>query len=210
MLPRPAVGHWRTFLEQTRAGDEGAETEAEWLTQWINGEIRKLSAATRSPVSLEGDQETKVLEDNLWPAVACTLAHTSGFREMKHDVILEVLQKALDEKLPAKPRLLVLQSLQDRGCDLLIEWSNGTKHGIQLKSSGDIQSKSFAESTIAQIQDSRQHGLKKLYVVFCGDMTTKSNRQKVRSMLSRISSMNDAYVMGIPPERAWPLVNGKS
>jgi len=205
MLPRPAVGHWRKFLELTRADDKAAESEAEWLITWLDGELGKLRAAPKAP-DFQMDEKTKVLENLLWPADACALALTAGFRGQSHDALVELLQTTLDKQLPDRPRLSVLQSLQDRGCDLLIEWQDGTKHGIQLKSNFDIEEEKFAATTIAQMQDSRQHGLAKLYVVFCGDLTSLSNLQKVRSILSRMSAMNDPYLLGVPPERAWPLL----
>src|SRR5690606_15720348 len=147
-----------------------------------------------------------LLEDLLWPSDACAIALTAGFRGQAHDALVERLQTILDKQLPDRPRMTILQSLQDRGCDLLIEWRDGTKHGIQLKSNFDIEEETFTGTTIVQMQDSRQHGLAKLYVVFCGDLTSQSNRQKVRSILSRMSAMNDPYLLGVPPERALPLL----
>lgn len=206
ILPRPAAGHWRTFLERTRADDEEAEAESDWLVRWIDAEAGKLETGAKFTASQEADAETKLSENVLWPSAACAVAMTAGFRGQSHDSMVELLQNTLDEKLLNKPRLSILQSLQDRGCDLLIEWRDGTKHGVQLKSNGDIEDERFAATTIVQIQDSRQHGLKKLYVVFCGDLTSTSNCQKVRSILSRMSAMNDPYLIGVPPERAWPLL----
>jgi hypothetical protein len=105
-----------------------------------------------------------------------------------------------------RPRLSILQSLQDRGCDLLIDWPLRAKYGVQLKSNGDIEEEGFANKTLAQIQDSRQHGLERLFVVLAADITNNSNAQKVRSFVSRISSMNDSYVVAVPPEQSWTLL----
>jgi hypothetical protein len=94
----------------------------------------------------------------------------------------------------------------DRGCDLLIEWPQHAKYGLQLKSNGDVEEADFANKTLAQIQDSRQHGLRRLYLVLAADITSSSNSQKVRGLVSRISSMNDPYVVVVPPEQAWTLL----
>jgi hypothetical protein len=101
--------------------------------------------------------------------------------------------------------LSILQSLQDRGCDLLIEWPHRSKYGVQLKSNGDVEDDSFSTKTLSQIQNSRQHGLEKLFVILAADITINSNFQRIRAMMSGISSMNDPYVVPVPPERAWSL-----
>jgi hypothetical protein len=147
-----------------------------------------------------------VLERLLWPAAA-EVSATAGFRAERHDPLIERLQKFLDARLLESPRLSITQSLHDHGADLLIEWPRRAKYGVQLKSNGDVEEKDFPTKTIAQIQDSRQHGLVGLYLILAADITGNSNNQKVRQMLSRISSMNDPYVIAVPPERAWTLLH---
>jgi hypothetical protein len=39
-LPRPAIDHWRHFLEHARNEDEKANDEADWLTEWVSNEIQ--------------------------------------------------------------------------------------------------------------------------------------------------------------------------
>jgi hypothetical protein len=146
-----------------------------------------------------------VLGHILWPPAAA-VALTAGFRDERHDPLVTRLQAILEAKLLERPRLSILQSLQDRGCDLLIEWPLRAKYGVQLKSNGDVEEKGFANKTLAQIQDSRQHGLERLFVVLAADITDTSNAQIVRGMVSRISSMKDPYVVAVPPERAWTLL----
>jgi hypothetical protein len=133
------------------------------------------------------------------------LSLTAGFRDQLHDDLLVRLLKQLEIKPLGNPRLSILQSLQDHGCDLLAEWPE-VKYGAQLKNNGDVEGIDFATKTIAQIQDSRQHGLEGLFLVLAADITGVSNQQKVRILMSRISAMNDPYVIVIPPERAWPLI----
>ena len=77
---------------------------------------------------------------------------------------------------------------------------------MQLKNNGDVEKEGFAASTVAQIQDSRQHGLVKLYVILAADITAKSNLEKVRAFESRVSTMNDPYVDVVSPEHAWSIL----
>jgi hypothetical protein len=146
----------------------------------------------------------RVLERVLWPQ-ATDVARTAGFRDERHDPLVTRLQAILEARLLERPMLSILQSLCDRGCDLLIEWPRRAKYGVQLKSNGDVKKNGSEEKTLAQIQDSRQHGLKRLFVVLAADITYASNAQKVRGFVSRISSMKDPYVVTVPPERTWTL-----
>src|SRR5262249_6921910 len=123
-----------------------------------------------------------------------------------HDRLLERLRMVLDATSPDHPRISILQSLQDRGCDLLIDWPQRAKYGVQLKNNDDVRREDFANKTVSQIQDSHQHGLVRLFVVLAADITGDSNLQKVRGFESRISAMNDPYVAIVPPERAWSLL----
>jgi hypothetical protein len=158
----------------------------------------------------------RVLQNVLW-AAAADVERTGGFRELRHDPLVTRLQGILEDRLLERPRMSVLQSLQDRGVDLLIEWPHRAKYGVQLKSNGDVEKEDFALHTLMQIQDSRQHGLEKLYVVIAADIREvrkgkkldNANSQKVRGLISRISSMNDPYVVIVPPERAWTLLLGE-
>lgn len=144
--------------------------------------------------------------DLLLHAASADIGLTSGFRTKRHDPLIEELKGLLETKLKPTPRVSTLQSLGDRGCDLLIEWPQQEKFGIQLKSNGDVQAPDFANKTLAQIQDSRQHGLIKLYVVLAADITGVSNLQKVRCLVSRLSASKDSYISVIPPECAWTLL----
>jgi hypothetical protein len=157
----------------------------------------------------------RVLQSVLWPAAA-DVAQTGEFRQHSHDSLVTRLQGILEGRLLERPRISILQSLQDHGCDLLIEWPHRAKYGVQLKSHGDVEEKEFASHTVAQIQESRHHKLERLYVMIAADIREvrkgkrldNANAQKVRGLISRISAMGDPYVVGVPPERAWTLLLG--
>lgn len=143
----------------------------------------------------------------LCPSVTADPAVTRWFAGKQHDDLLQALRIVIDGSLPELVRTSVLQSLQDAGCDLCIEFvQGGMKCGIQLKSHYDISQRDFHTHTLAQIQDSRRHGLQRLYVMLAGDLTDQSHVQKVRGLHARISQMNDPYVEVVPPERVWRLV----
>jgi len=149
--------------------------------------------------------QSKAIHDFLCrPAAA--IARTKGFEKHRHDPMLVRLRHMADEQLPGRPTVVITQSLQDSGCDLTIYWGGGAKYGVQLKSHSDISKPDFAGKTVGQIQYSKQHGLKRLYVLLAGDMTDQSHVQKVRGFTSSVSKMNDKYVHIVPPERLWTLL----
>jgi hypothetical protein len=155
----------------------------------------------------------RVLGHLMWLAAA-DVARTEDFRRHKHDSLVTRLQGILEAKLLEQPRLSTLQSLQDRGVDLLIEWPHRAKYGVQLKSHGDVEEKDFANKVLAQILDSHQHGLEQLWVVIAADIREvrrgkkldNANSEKVRGLQSRISAMNQHYGLVVSPERAWTLL----
>ncbi len=126
---------------------------------------------------------------------AADIASTAGFRQERHDPLLARLQAQLEAQLFERPHIAVIQNRQDHGCDLIIEWPMRAKYGVQLKSNGDVEELEFARNTVQQIQDSRQHGLKKLFVVLAADITGRSNLEKIRALMSRISGQNDPYIL---------------
>ena len=149
----------------------------------------------------------EALESFLWQDAA-EPADTAGFRGQKHEDLLQSLQRAIDRQFGTALQVTIVHSLDEAGCDIGIRFpDSGVKRGVQLKSYQDVGQKCFARDTLAQIQDSRQHGLDRLYVVLCGDMKDCSQSQKVHGLLSRISRIGDDYVHAIPPERAWTLLH---
>jgi hypothetical protein len=160
----------------------------------------------RSRLDQRTPDPVESLLDQLMSQPACDMDITAEFRNERHDALLEKLQRLLGAVTPALTQIAILQSLQDRGCDLVITSAHACKYGVQLKSNGDVKNSDFANKTLAQIQDSRQHGLAKLYLLIAADITGNSNQQRVRGLVSRISAMNDTYVHVVPPERVWTLV----
>jgi tetratricopeptide (TPR) repeat protein len=154
----------------------------------------------------EAETLIRALDRLLWPTASGDSA-TAGFRDKKHDGLLSALRVVLDAHFGARVRVSIFQSLPDAGCDIgLLFPAQGLKCGIQVKSHRDIAQLDFATKTLAQIQDSRRHGLRRLYLVLAGDLTDPSQLEKVRGLDSRISQMQDDYVTVVPPERVWTLL----
>jgi hypothetical protein len=154
-------------------------------------------------------EHANVIHDFLWRPLAET-AITKGFCGKKHDKLLALLQRKADTQLPGRPKIADMQSLQDAGCDLTIDWGEGVKYGIQLKSHFDIGQPDFQAKTLSQVQDSRQHKLLRLFVLLAGDMTDPSQLQKVRGLEARVSRMADKYVLLVAPERLWTCLFGEA
>jgi hypothetical protein len=188
------VARWHGFVEQTLCHLYASLLYLQWQYSLAHDPHPELAEEAR----LSGQGHFfKLLGVNAPPTVALTsvaslgqaleevmrappveISHTAGFRGRLHDKLLQQLGTILRARLPDTPRISILQSLQDHGCDQLIEWPGRAKCGVQLKNNGDVEKEGFAAHTVAQIQDSRQHGLAKLYVILAADMTGNSNLQK--------------------------------
>jgi len=186
----------------------GTFTSPEDLARQVVQAIRNWEQELARGEKAEAQTLIPSLDGLLWPE-ASDAAATAGFRGKSHEELLRVLQVLLDRHLGVHAQVSTFQSLADAGCDVQALFpAQGLKYGIQVKSHGDISKSDFAKDTLAQIQDSRQHGLKRLYVVLAGDLTDPSQREKVRGLHSRINRMKDEYVLVVPPERAWTLWYG--
>jgi hypothetical protein len=174
---------------------------AEWLRE---NEPGLVGGSTTEP----GVDHATAIHRFLWrPAADSGL--TKGFDGQRHDDLLRRLRDRAEPQLPGSPSITLLQSLQDAGCDILFKWGEAIKYGVQLKSHYDISQGGFAANTIAQIQDSRQHGLLRLYVLLATDLTSRSHEEKVRGFEARISKQNDPYVVTVSPDRLWTLLFGE-
>lgn len=178
------------LVELFRPSVEQAIKRADAYHDRIRGHLKKMFRQgpphDRPQAGKVSEGPLQVLHGVLWREVADTVA-TQGFKGLRHDDLLDRLRGILDAKLESV-RTEILQSRSDAGCDLTVEVdSPALKCGVQLKSWRDIGEDGFARSTFAQIQESRTHGLQRLYVILCGDMTDRSQKEKVRQFLSRVS-----------------------
>ncbi|MDH5403304.1 MAG: hypothetical protein OEY49_12485 [Candidatus Heimdallarchaeota archaeon] len=136
---------------------------------------------------------------------------TKGFIGIKHDDLCYSIEKWINQVLLTFGEIIIVrqnQSLRDSGVDLLIDLpSSKKKYGIQVKSHYDISEKSFSRNIMAQITESKSHGVENLIILFAGDLTDRSQAEKVRGKISDISKLNERYVITIPPEKLWTLID---
>jgi AbiJ N-terminal domain 5 len=205
--PDNALAAVTTMLDKDIA-NLGVMLENEKIVAWLRENDRPLYSEWFDGGSTPPADHVAAIHDFLWRKPA-SAAKTKGFRNRGHDALLEILRKKAEVELPGKPRIVLTQSLQDAGCDLVIEWSDDAKYGVQLKSHFDISEKVFSGKTTSQIQHSRQHGLRRLYVLLAGDLTDRSQEQKTRGLAASVSKMKDSYVFVVSPEQVWTLLFGE-
>ena len=159
--------------------------------KWIPGllsmdeETIKISSLFRSLVTFD-DLETRKLRD---------LSHETACKRL----IMWINKKLSENKVRFNIKLL--QSMRDAGVDVLVTSSEQNKYGFQIKSFLDIQEKDFTMKVKAQLSDAEKHGLTHFWIVLCGDMTDKSQREKVRGLISEISIRKRSDIEIISPEQ---------
>lgn len=134
---------------------------------------------------------------------------TRQFKGVPHDNILEAYRYWLEylRLLIKDPYLVeITQGLQDAGVDLVIKFlKSDMKIGLQVKSYQDLKRKNFQQEVMSQISHSKKHGLKKLLIIPCGDLSNKSHSNKIPNLMSNIDQMNDNYAYVIQPQFALPI-----
>ncbi len=130
---------------------------------------------------------------------------TTGHVGQKHDVLCEYLISQIEQlEFSTRPRIDMNQCLADSGVDILIAIGE-VKYGVQVKSHLDISQQDFRSKLYSQIENSRRHGLRKLWIILAGDMTSRSQSEKVRGFMSEVSQQNDPYKEVVEPEKAWTV-----
>jgi hypothetical protein len=212
MVPKQDPGGGVAFLEPgqytlyqpTETRDDIAETNLCRLVEALNAQLPAVQnlaiALSDSNSDLRRAMEAAIRQP---PA---DISATAGFRHQRHDDLLRRLRTVLEATVPEHPRIDMLQGMHDHGCDLIVDWSAQAKYGIQLKNDDDVKERQFFTKTKAQITASHTHGVERLYIVLAGDISNKSNLEKVRQLESEISALNDPYVVPISPERSWNLL----
>ena len=137
---------------------------------------------------------------------------THFLSKISHEKLLEAFEYWFDQtKMVFGEPVLIqkTQNLQDAGIDLSSYFPRSDMRiGIQVKSYGDIQKKDFSSQVPLQIFESEKHGLSKILLALAGDLTDKSQEQKVRRMISEIlQHKNNDYVLTVPPEKIVNIFN---
>lgn len=100
------------------------------------------------------------------------------------------------------------QSLRDAGVDLTMNLvTTKINFGFQIKSYGDVREKKFSSKVNAQINQSHRHKLKKIVLAIAGNLTDKTQSERIRGLMSEIQQQSDNYVILVPPEKVVTIYN---
>lgn len=82
------------------------------------------------------------------------------------------------------------------------------KIGIQIHSYRDIEGKkeSFGSKVKRQIAESFKHSLNGIIVIYCGDLSDPSQKDKILRSISEISQMKNIRIEYVPPEKAVNII----
>lgn len=134
---------------------------------------------------------------------------TKSFKHVYHKKLCEAFEYWVDQtKLLFGEAVWIeqTQSLRDSGVDLAINIpKSGVKYGIQVKSHGDIENKHFSKNVLAQITQTKKHGLERLFLALAADLTDGSQLEKARGLAAELNQQKDDYVILIPPEKVLPI-----
>lgn len=127
----------------------------------------------------------------------------SQFCNKKHDQLLDLvienignIKSFIDEGLSISR----LHGLQDRGIDILIEYSDSYKSGISLKSPFDIDQADFSKSTKAQITEGWTYpDLEKYILLLCPCPDHKGAIEKCRILQALLQQSSDSRIKVIDP-----------
>ena len=138
--------------------------------------------------------------------VASNAINIRTFCGHKHDSLLELANKRILKIkgfIDSGLSVSMIQGLQDEGIDILIEFVDGSRAGIQIKSPFDIDQSDFAQRTKAQIASADRYPKLEAYLIFlcpCPDL--KGSIEKCRAFESFIAQRADQRVKVLPPEAA--------
>ncbi|MEL1242659.1 hypothetical protein AAEO56_00180 [Flavobacterium sp. DGU11] len=138
---------------------------------------------------------------------------TSYFTNKKHDDLLDLLLRYIENSsaLIGNPNVFKTQALNDHGVDLIIEYPNECKIGIQIKSHFDVTEKDFAVKVKAQFAESQFHGLTKWYLLICSPLTEfdgKSYSSKISHLINELSSYKTSYHVVHNPQQMVNIFTG--
>lgn len=138
---------------------------------------------------------------------------TNFFENKKHDDLLDILLRYVEDSsaLVGNPKVFKTQALNDHGVDLIIEYPNKCKIGIQLKSHFDVSEKDFAVKVKAQFAESQFHGLDKWYLLICSPLVESEGKKygsKISHLINEFSSYKTSYHVVYTPQQMFNVFNG--
>jgi len=138
---------------------------------------------------------------------------TSFFEDKKHDDLLDMILRYVEDSstLIGNPKVFKTQALNDHGVDLIVEYPNKCKIGIQIKSHFDVSEKDFAVKVKAQFAESKFHGLDKWYLLICASLTgtgKKNYSSKISHLINEFSSYKTSYHVVYSPQQMVNVFTG--
>lgn len=133
---------------------------------------------------------------------------TDFFADKNHDDLLDLLLRYIENSSPliGNPKVFKTQSLNDHGVDLIIEYPNTCKIGVQIKSHFDVKGEDFAVKVKSQLAESQYHGLDKWYLLICSPLVEpggkKNYSSKISHLINELSSYKTSYHVVYGPQHA--------
>jgi len=153
------------------------------------------------------DQEMTEKIYNFFNVESVSPDDTRIFIGLSHDQLLKSLMKWLESKKSEAIYPITIHSWHEAGIDILMEFSH-LKIGIQVHSYEDIkgEKESFGTKVTRQIGESLKYPLSGRIIVYCGDMTDPSQKDKVLRSIIEISKMKNISIRCVPPEKAAAII----
>ena len=132
---------------------------------------------------------------------------TARFKGIKHDDLCSAILYWVEQNrlLLIEPiNAFITHGLREEGVDVVLNFSTSKVIiGFQVKSHSDIGEKDFPRKVKHQITGSKKHGLDKLFICLCGDLTNTSQNARMQGISSEISQIDkkDDYTYLVSPRK---------
>lgn len=144
------------------------------------------------------------------------LKSTEKFSEISHDDLCNTFDNWFvfaSRREGWNVNSVEIHGLHDRGIDLIFGLAKGEgdecKIGIQVKSDRDIK-KGLEAQVSTTLANWGQFNVDFLIIIFCGDLTNKSQKIKVRQQVSRIQQNKANNILTLEPRKAVTIFNYSS
>lgn len=127
------------------------------------------------------------------------------FKDKNHEGLIGLFIKFLGDNQVhiGHPKITPSQALNDHGVDIILEFPDTTKIGIQIKSPIDVASKDFAPKVKAQMSESKYHGVEKWYLFICSPISGVAFNftDKIGHLINELSGYKTSYHAVYTPQQ---------
>lgn len=146
---------------------------------------------------------------DLFNVIDAKADETKIFKNLSHEQLLNSFKKWLENKkfgTDGTAYSIIIHSRHEEGIDVLVEFSK-SRIGIQIHSYLDIKGEKeiFGSKVTRQIGESLKHTLDGRIIIYCGDMTDTSQKDKILKSMSEVSRMS-INARCVPPEKAIVII----